>query len=336
MKEVSMNVQFRIKLFCFLMTLTLLTSTSPCFANRRFTNFTELAKELSGKIVLESSCNIIIVDLDSEEVFYLAYDRIKALKPQWGPSFDTITYIEPKSTTYIDYVYEGPPNAIKIIGLNDVSRIFVPGIYPSEFAWSHDKKLFAYIEEQGQLTILTDRGKESLSINLLTKFPKNFYTYSPIFSKDNKNIFFVSHTNDKKVPCSTAICEFNIEAQTVKPIKEMNDTIHSISISPEGDRLVYTSDTGLYLFDIEKKSEEKLTKLPALLDNFCCWSPDGTKVLYGYPRPLTGYLAFKSPILDVYMLDITTKEKTLLLDKSILRKEINFKELFFRSVDWSN
>lgn len=316
----------------------LLLISSMGLASEKFSSFSDIANKLSGKITIGLSNNIAILDLNEENIYYLSYGKINAHMPTWGPKENTITYFHHKNKNP-HILDKNDTGDIKIINLDNSENIFIPDIPImgfGGFAWSNDKKQFTYIDT-GNLNLLTNAKEKLLSINLLASSPqKLLHAENPIFSKDNKNIFFIGRIDDGDYPYPTAIYVLNIKDKSIQTIKKEPCNICSIAASPIKKEIAYTSDKGLFIINLENNLEQRVLKLPELLYNFCCWSPDGTKILYGYPRPWSSYMNLTGPALNIHMVDKNTKEETILITKQLLQNEINIEkpDLICRSVDW--
>ena len=314
--------------------MAMVLSTSSCISVSRVSSLDDLAQKISGKILLSSSDGIIIVDLYKKDISYLGKDH--AGYPKWGPAAGTLTYFQHRLKKGWGSIDSKDVGDIKISNSDGTERILVSDIPIFDFegfAWSNDKKNFAYIAEKGQLSIISNTSNSLEKVNLLISSPEKLaYTKHPIFSLDDKNIIFLGVIENDNPPLPTGIYEFNRKDKTMRKIKQESDIL-GIALSPDGKKLAYISDKGLYILDRETGSDKRLIEVPMAEYSFCSWSPDGSKILYGYPR---GFWKMKDPQPEVHMIDINTKAETILIDKRLLQQEINIRELRCHNVDWVN
>jgi len=323
-------------LFMVIFIAVILNTSLLCFSTQKVSSLDDLAKKISGKIVLSLSNDIIVMDLDKKDIFYIVHDEACANYPKWGPTNNTITYFQYRDKGVSTSSQKKDIGDIKINSLDGTKRIIVSNItiFGFEgFDWSNDKKKFAYIKDEGQLDIITDKGEKIESIDLMANCHDTLIDVEqPIFSFDDKTIFFTGIINNGNPPYPSAIYELNLENKIIQKITQ-KPFIACNSISPDGMKLAYIANDGLYVFNRKTGLEKLLKKLPGTFYNFCSWSPDGSKILYGYPR---SFWKMKDPKLEVHMIDITTKEETILIHKELLQQEINIRDLRCRSIDWIN
>lgn len=316
--------------------IAIIVNGSLCFSAQKVSTLDDLTEKISGKIVLSSSKDIIVIDLERKEkdVFYLVYDGPYASHPKWGPENGSVTYFQHKLMKSYASIQDTDMGSIKINSLGSMKRSIVSDIPIfgfKGFDWSNDKRKLAYIIKEGQLNIVTNKGEKLIAIDLLTSSSeKLLYAKQPIFSLDGRAIIFLGLIKKGNPPYPMGIYEFNIETKAIRKIKEKSH-ISCVAISPNGEKLAYITDDGLYSMDKKTGLKKQLKQLPETFYNFCSWSPDGFKILYGYPR---GFWKMKDPKLEVHMIDINTKEETVLIHKELLQQEINIRDLRCKNIDW--
>lgn len=309
-------------------------NVSFCFSASRITSLDDLAKKISGKILLSTSNDIVIIDLSKKDISYLVHNKASASYPKWGPGSGSVTYFQHR--IFKQSLSSNDIGDIKIMDSDGRERVLVSGIKILElkgFIWSKDKKRLAYLVGKGELNIIDAMGKSIESIDLLSSTSeKLIYASHAIFSSDEKNIIFIGLINNGHIPYPMGIYEYNIETKSSRKIKQVQ-IIYSIALSPNGEDLAYINSNGLYLLNMATNLERRLVDVQHCLYNFCTWSPDGSKILYGYPR---SNWVMEEPILEVYMIDINTKDETILINEKMLQQEININELHCENIDWIN
>lgn len=312
-----------------------LSISNDCFAAKKFSSLEDLASQLPGKIALSSSNNIILIDLDEKDISYLIYEEAYASNPKWGPNSKTLTYFQHKvlkSWTSINNTDKGNIQTLSINNEKDILVRNIPIRQFRGFSWSSDRKRLVYIQDK-QLHIVSNKGAPYLIIDLFDNTTEKLaWANNPIFSKNDKSIFFTGMIDNNNPPFPEGLYEFNIENKTIHKIRQASD-IMSLASSPNGQQIAYITERGLYLLDNRTNAATLLKKIPSSSYNFTCWSPDGSKILYGYPR---GFWRTKDPLLEVHMIDFKTKKRTILIHEKLLKQEINIEKLRCNGIDWTN
>jgi hypothetical protein len=162
-----------------------------------------------------------------------AFIKSGNLRNEYLPK-DFISYISSLLSTSLDF----PLSELGTVPLDDIG---VCGRIPSQYNKSGDKivvRLYViYLKDMYNDIGIVDL--DNMSITNLTN--NHLYEISPIWSRDEKNIYYVLEIGSE---CS--IAQMRLEDRNIKRLYTCENFILDLSLSPDGEKIIFSSLYDLY------------------------------------------------------------------------------------------
>lgn len=241
---------------------------------------------------------LIMIDVATGKI-----EKIEKEIAIWGKNIDDILRILPfihrledagwnQSLSYIftsdkgKIVFEAIENdkwSVKILKKEIIETIFISSenplsteFYPHFLLLSLDEKAIAYVEETeggNRLWIMNTRG------NMKRCLPKErVYNIINIDFWSNGKLYYHLLYNDK----GRKFYSYDINTGRKNLILNLS-RYNNIAYSPDKSKLVYTSDSSLWLLNLKTNKKEKLLKFKEPITfQYIYWAPKGDKILFNH------------------------------------------------------
>ena len=162
-----------------------------------------------------------------------AFIKSGNLRNEYPPK-DFISYVSSLLSTSLDF----SPSELDIVPLDDIG---VRGRIPSQYNESGEKivvRLYViYLKD-----IYNDIGIVDLeNINITNLTDNRLYEISPIWSKDEKNLYYVL-----EIGSEYSIAQMRLGDRSIKRLYTGESFIFDLSLSPDGEKIIFSSLYDLY------------------------------------------------------------------------------------------